>query len=232
MKSEAGAAPVLIKHGEHSDENWSLFFSIVTQDGAPSSLAHTRTTWRVIPTDQLPCTRECESRTIQGTFSEFSQWVKGGDLSAGSSFSSIPAFDTGQVAVYADYKYFHELFADDSCAQVVIDRQALWLLPTEDTEEGCFAPSSTSKATEPTLIIDWALHGSSRSKKNIDSNGCGRKDDGGDDNYSDNDLSDDGIDMSIPQELGPEASTFWLGSRGSHTPLHYGTRPHLIYLML
>lgn len=212
--------PTLIKHGEHAEENWELLFAVMTQNCHTSnSLSHIQTSWRVIPTDQLPSTREYESKTIKGTFLEFTQWVEGDNIiNTESSFLSLPAFETGLVAVYADYKYFHEWFghtspSDESSAQVIIDRQALWLLPAErtlvpsltrpapcpPTVTATAAATASQTSAMPTKLMDWALHSSG----------------GGD-------CSGGGVGV-IPPSFGPEASTFWLGSRGAHTPLHYGT---------
>jgi hypothetical protein len=193
MMSEEWITPSLIKHGEHVDEHWALFYQLLTQDTqTPTALSHTQTTWRIIPTDQLSSTREYESKIIRGTFLEFEQWVKGDVIDAAdSSFLSLPPFSSHLVAVYADYKYFHELFrhtypSRDSAPQIISDHQSLWLLPACAIAGITTATPTPTPTAVPTMLIDWALRG------------------------------------VVPAEMGPEAATFWLGSRGAHTPLHYG----------
>lgn len=73
-------------------------------------LARIRTTWRVIPRCGRSV-REFESELIEATFNEFYQWLSSpGSLYHGHPFSTIPSIDSGTVSLYADYKYFHEVF--------------------------------------------------------------------------------------------------------------------------
>jgi hypothetical protein len=233
--------PTLLQQAQRAEEQWGLLYTLLVQsdsecvsecvsecDSSSGSAMHTQTSWRVIPltpshTHSHRSTRECESRIIYGSFWEFSQWMSGVESSCYHSFTvnsaservtecfhSIPSHACRSVAVYADYKYFHELFCGEK--RLVSERQALWLLPhrhslTASHHHSLTASSNTAlsdhshthsltASTSPVLLMDWGLPRVAACK----------------DKYS----------SLVPQEMGPEASTLWLGTRGAHTPLHYG----------
>lgn len=211
MHPEDWSSPILLKRGEDSSEHWSLFYNTLTdvdREGGENALCCTSTVWRVIPINQALTTREHESKTIHGTFLEFSEWVRG-ESRADSPFSALPSQQSAEVAVYADYKYFHELFqlppvsssphncsSETTSSRLHVDGQALWLLPRDfhSPQMQMEAPTQTVTATSqhilsssPKKLLDWSVP-----------------------------------ERSVPGSLGPLHSTVWLGSRGAHTPLHYG----------
>ena len=185
------SSPVLIKQAEHEDENWALFYTLLTDIDVDNFLALTQTIWRVIPIEKEQTVREYESKQVKASFHEFSLWVKGSTLSESSAFAKIPTFISGEVAVYADYKYFHELFSHSSGAEEEIssrieaDGQKIMLVSSRNTGKNR-QNIKNSPHEVPIPLIDWSLHDT---------------------------------------EVDAEGSTFWLGSRGAHTPLHYGMWP-------
>jgi HSPB1-associated protein 1 len=74
------------------------------------------TRWRVAPVS-LKSEKEHVCEYLDAKFCEFNDWYMcaGGEvLPASNPFCSIPSRVSGIVSVYADYKYFEELFTDGS----------------------------------------------------------------------------------------------------------------------
>jgi hypothetical protein len=85
------------------------------QDLLFGSLSHISTSWRVIPLTSGQTIREFESEVLIATISQFYEWIKVPLVVARNEthpFHRIPKFEDRIVAVYADYKHFHEIFQD------------------------------------------------------------------------------------------------------------------------
>jgi hypothetical protein len=92
--------PRLIKFGE------DLLFG---------SLSHTLTSWRVIPLTHVQTIREFESEILLATFLQFYEWIRFPLVVSRNEthpFHHLPEFSERKVAVYADYKHFHEIFQE------------------------------------------------------------------------------------------------------------------------
>lgn len=175
------ASPHVIYKAQSSEENWELFFSLLTsRNESTFSLCDIRTSWRVIPINHPRSTRECDSETVMASFLEFREWVEGRDVVELKThpFHLLPSYATENVAVYADYKYFIELFSEENLSNIdsvdlCLFEQALIFINRNDRN--------------PVKLLDWGLY------------------------------------KHVPEEMGVESSTMWMGSKGAHTPLHYDT---------
>jgi hypothetical protein len=140
------------------------------------SLSETETTWRVMPI-RRSTVRECESLLRKATFREFNEWVKGEITGDSNRLSDLPSYVSGEVAVYADYKHFNELFnLSEQSERINFENGTITLNEREQSHEVV----SFRRIINPF--------------------------------YTDSSMP--AVDM-IP--------TLWLGSRGSHSPLHYDT---------
>lgn len=76
------------------------------------TLSNIITSWRIIPLTNISI-REFESQILNATFLQFFDWVSNpSKVNIDHPFYRIPKFSDNLVSVYADYKYIHELFAN------------------------------------------------------------------------------------------------------------------------
>ena len=123
-------------------------------------LKNVATKWRI--SSQCNRTvREGESKLVVGTFKEMFEWVSS-DIKTrnGHPFGCIPRYSEGTTSLYADYKYFHDIFRgyisiddEEEATQtpqvdnVLVCRDSKLLLATADSTGPC------------AQVFDWADFG-------------------------------------------------------------------------
>jgi hypothetical protein len=180
------AAPSVIKATTSSTD-------LLVESIFGGKLCDISTRWRVIPRYDRSV-REFESELIQGTFKEFYQWVSvTSALHRSNPFRDIPSFLSGSVSLYADYKYFHEVFLEVIDTDDDNDEQTCSNDPTIVCRDSALYINDSSIGTQH-KVFDWA-------------------------------------EMGVPN-VTAASSTFWMGSNGSHTPLHYDSYGNNVIMQL
>jgi hypothetical protein len=114
------------------------------------TLSNHVTTWRVIPLDSHLSICEFQSQTVDATFRQFSDWVTmPSAILEDHPFYHLPKFSDGLVAVYADYKYFFNLFPCDSTPSLSVQESKLY-------HQYPYTKSlNQSQSQSLDLILDW-----------------------------------------------------------------------------